>query len=290
MKSTPSLDLRQEWADLLRRRPAFGRSLAVYGEILDGWARWTPRQVAPLECSADECGARWSRGVPLLAESPPRAAGDVESLLGPVMEALAGLGSEVAAALQRFADSWDRGEAGLDALLPAPGRLGSPEIERALDLPGGLLGFLAVGGLRPLLEVYFAGCRRHLDGPWTLGICPFCGAPPGWADLVEDGHRRLACQLCGAAWRSARLACPYCGSADTRDVVRLQAEGPDEGYAIAACARCKGCVKELDRRARWNAGSPLVEDWGSPHLDLVAGRQGYWRGVPTLVQLLVANP
>ena len=44
-------------------------------------------------------------------------------------------------------------------------------------------------------------------------------------------------------------------------------------------------MKELDRRLRWNAGAALVEDWGSPHLDLIARRQEYWRPIPTLIQL-----
>jgi len=28
-----------------------------------------------------------------------------------------------------------------------------------------------------------------------------------------------------------------------------------------------------------------VEDWGSPHLDLVAQRSGYWRALPSIVEL-----
>ena len=44
-------------------------------------------------------------------------------------------------------------------------------------------------------------------------------------------------------------------------------------------------MKEIDRRQRWNARSPLVEDWGSPHLDLVARRAGYRRAVPTLLEI-----
>jgi formate dehydrogenase maturation protein FdhE len=79
--------------------------------------------------------------------------------------------------------------------------------------------------------------------------------------------------------------CPLCGNRTAADLVRLLAEGTDEGYIIGACRACRGYVKELDRRARWNAGSALVEDWGSPHLDLIAHRQEYWRPIPTLIQL-----
>jgi hypothetical protein len=45
----------------------------------------------------------------------------------------------------------------------------------------------------------------------------------------------------------------------------------------------------VDRRQRWNAGEPLLEDWASPHLDLYATREGYWRPTPSLVHL-VAEP
>ena len=59
------------------------------------------------------------------------------------------------------------------------------------------------------------------------------------------------------------------------------------GFVVAGLFASK-YLKELDRRVRWNGGPPAVEDWGSPHLDLVATRAGYWRPVPTLIQLASA--
>ena len=35
-------------------------------------------------------------------------------------------------------------------------------------------------------------------------------------------------------------------------------------------------------------GPPLVEDWGSPHFDLIARRQGFWRPEASLI--LGAHP
>jgi len=66
---------------------------------------------------------------------------------------------------------------------------------------------------------------------------------------------------------------------------RVSSKDQEEGYSIAACRRCRGYVKELDRRVRWNGRSALVEDWGSPHFDLVARRAGYWRGIPSLIDV-----
>ena len=82
-----------------------------------------------------------------------------------------------------------------------------------------------------------------------------------------------------------RLRCPFCGHQTAKDLVRLDAEEREEGYFISACKPCRAYVKEVDRRVRWNAGSALIEDWGSPHFYLVASRAGYWRPLPSLIQL-----
>jgi FdhE protein len=146
--------------------------------------------------------------------------------------------------------------------------------------------FLACASLRPHLEALLAGCRDHLgESEWELGACPFCGGPAGFAEIVEDGRRRLACHLCGGAWFFPRLRCPFCGNPSTRDLGRLEPEGQEQGYFISVCKACRAYVKELDRRERWNGGPALVEDWGSPHLDLVASREGYWRPAAPLVCL-----
>jgi formate dehydrogenase maturation protein FdhE len=73
-------------------------------------------------------------------------------------------------------------------------------------------------------------------------------------------------------------------------MVRLVAEDAEEGYFVEACLACRGYLKGVDRRERWNAASPLVEDWASPHLDYYAAREGYWRGTPSLAQLLPPDP
>ena len=277
-----------DWEALLERRPAFRDVLAPYESILRAWVVWTGAsgtRPAPLQWTAEDCRERWRRGIPLAAEAPPLLeATAIEPLAEPTLEALAVAGADPAA-LQRFAEAWDRGDVGPDALFPERGRLGAPSVLERTGLGPEAVGFLAVGCLRPPLEGYFALCRPHLGGRgWDLGVCPCCGAPPAFADLLEDGQRRLACHLCGAGWTFSRLRCPHCGSQRPEDAVRLLAEDREEGYAISACRACRGYVKELDRRLRWNAGPALVEDWGSPHLDWVAHREGYWRGLPLLLR------
>jgi FdhE protein len=283
-----SLDLRDAWADLLRRRPAFQPALDVYGRLIEAMSRWVPgEETPPSPWVPEDCVARWERGVPLLAEAPlalPRAG--AEELLAPVLEILAALGPETATAVQRFSELWDRGEAGPEDLLPAPGRLGSASLERAAQLSPALLGLLSYASLRPFLEVCMAPARAWLpEGLWRQGVCPYCGAPPGFGDVLEDGRRRLACHLCGGGWIFSRVQCPFCGNDRAREMGRLLPEGSDEGYAIETCQSCRGYLKGLDRRVRWNGGPALIEDWGSPHLDLAARRAGHWRPLPTLIDV-----
>ena len=219
----------------------------------------------------------------MLAEAPPSISPDsLEVLLDPALEVLAGFEEDP----REFAEAWDHGEIGPSGLFPERGRIGSIQVQERSQLSQNALAFLAVAALRPTLAEYFAECRDHVaDSEWDLGICPCCGAPPGFADLLEDGRRQLACHVCGTSWTFARLVCPFCGSRTAAEFVRLMAEDAEEGYAVGACRSCRGYVKELDRRVRWNAGCGLVEDWGSPHLDLIAHRQEFWRPIPTLIQL-----
>ena len=274
--------LATEWAELLARRPAFQAALAPLGPVFDAWQSWSNARLAPLTCTAEQARRAWSRGETLLVKAPPSIPADiVEPLLHPALDVLAGLEDT-----DDFIRAWDDGEIGPASLLPSAGRLGAAALHEQCHLTQAAVAFLAVAGLRPVLSAYFSRCRSFVeDGLWDAGMCPCCGSPPGFADLVEDGRRQLACYLCDTRWTFARLTCPLCGNRASDDLVRLIAEGADEGYAISACRACRGYIKEIDRRARWNAGSPIVEDWGTPHLDLIAHRQQYWRPIPTLIQL-----
>ncbi len=281
------LDLRAAWGELLARRPSLKPSLEICGDLLEAWAGWEPRRWRPSAWSAEACAARWGRGLPLLDDAAlDIPAEEVEDLLARAVEVLSPVVDE-RAALERLGEAWDAGVVTPASLVPRQGRIGAPDLPSLTALSTAAIEFLACATLRPPLEVGFATARDHLTaGDWDLGVCPFCGGPPGFADVVESGQRRLACNLCGGTWTFGRVRCPFCGTEESRDLVRLVAEGADEGYFISACRRCRAYVKELDRRTRWNGGPPTVEDWGSPHLDLVATRAGYWRPGPSLVGLV----
>src|SRR5262245_49651460 len=214
-----------EWDEVQGRRPEFREALQFWGSVLGGWARWKEASPAPLRWSAEECRQRWEREVPLLDESDLEIpAGPVEDLIGPVMERLCADGPDTAAAFQRFAEAWDAGEIGPAILLPRGGDSAARLAER-FAIATHLGGFLGVAGLRPALEGYFQHVRSVPEGLWARGSCPWCGGAPSYGDLVEDGRRRLSCPLCGGTWIAARLKCPFCDSWESRDFVRLLAEG-----------------------------------------------------------------
>jgi hypothetical protein len=284
--------LRAEWEDVLRQRGGLGDAVEFWTPVLDGWAAWQAGFPQALEWTAQECRARWERATPLLAEAPlpDLAPAAIEALLGPMVERLGAAGPEEAAAIRRFVEAWDRAEVGPWSLSPLPGKDGGAGLQERLGLGPHLVGFLAQAGLRPPLEAMFSAVRALPEGLWSPGTCPWCGGAPGWADLVEEGRRRLSCHLCGGSWIAPRLRCPLCQTWEARDLVHLVGEEVEEGYFVDACRACGAYVKGVDRRQRWNAGSPVLADWGSPHLDVYASRQGYWRPTPSVAQLVRPGP
>lgn len=272
--------LAEAWGDLLTRRPSFLEALEPFTRIVEAWDAWPAGQVAPLPYTPDSARRRWLENKPLLADDIPSLPKDaVEPLLHPALEVIA-----VSEDVRPFVDAWDRGDIAPSDLLPAHGRIGAADLPERSGLTPSAVALLGIAGLRPALVARLAEGRRLVtDGLCGHGRCPCCGGPPGFADLLEDGRRQLACHQCDTRWTHARLACPFCGTHTASDLTRLIAGGVDEGYAIAACRACRGYVKELDRRVRWNAGPALVEDWGTPHLDLVAQREGYRRPLPSVV-------
>ena len=285
-----ALDLRQEWAELLRRRASYADTLLLYRNVVEAWAEWRPRRPLALEWSAERSRASWARETAILADAPPApvTAEDVENVLGAGLDVVASVrGDRDGDKLQRFARAWDSGTLTLADMTPQKGRLGSEKLETLTSLSPEIRGFLVTVCMRPVLTTYLAGVRSHVrDVAWNAGVCPFCGAAPGFCDLLEDGSRRVSCHLCSGTWTVARGRCVYCGTTQPRDLVKLEPEQREEGFSISACLRCRGYVKELDRRARRSPQSQsLVEDWGSPHFDLVAKRMGYWRGVPSLIDV-----
>ena len=287
--------LRAEWAARAARPGDLGAALAFWTPIVEGWAEWRVAGHAllgPLAWSAAECADRWKRGVPLLVEAKPELPREpIEELIGPMVERLAVAGPDEMVAFRRFAEAWDAGALGPVDLFPqsgwgtAPGPIATA-LEERVGVPAHVVGLLAHAGLRPALETYFQAVRFAPDGLWPASACPWCGGPAAYGEIGDDGRRRSACHLCGGAWPAAPGCCPFCERREPGVAMPLLADEVERGYFVEGCRHCRGYLKGVDRRRRGGAGSAVVEDWGTPHLDLRAVEQGYRRATPSLAHLL----
>ena len=203
------------------------------------------------------------------------------------MERLAADGPEAAAALRRFAQAWDEGRVDPTRCSRAWTAIRRPRSWIPSASARTWAAFLPVAALRPAPRDLLRGRARAAGrGVGARGV-PVVRRGARYGDLLEDGRRRLSCHVCGGAWIAARLRCPFCESWNSRDLARLMAEELEAAYFIEACRACHGYLKGVDRRQRWNAGRPLVEDWGSPApRPLCPSREGYWRSTPSLAHLL----
>jgi len=283
--------LRAEWSARVARQGDLAAALGFWTPILDGWAGWRPVGAAALSWSAGECADRWKRGIPLLVEAKPELARPpIEELLGPLVERLAVAGLDEMQALRRFAEAWDAGAVGPGDLFPLAG-WAAPDQDSAalgarLGVPVHFVALLAHAGLRPPLEAYFAAVRFAPDSVWPSMACPWCGGPAAYAEIDARGRRSVACHLCGGAWAAAPGCCPFCEHREPGGGVPVLESLVADGDFVEACRHCRGYLKGVDRRRRPSAGSALVEDWGSPQLDLHAAERGYRRATPTLAHLV----
>ena len=278
-----------EWDELLARREPIRETLAFYQGILGLWADWDGAGRVPRAAFGRDgawCWARWKEGIPLYSGEAevPFLREEIEPLLSGALGLLHGIREADGPGLVRLAEAWEAGELPASALLPTHPSF-TRHVQERIGLSSDILGFLCQIVVRPPLEEVVEPLRGLLeDSGWDRGICPFCGSPAAFSDLGEDGKRRLLCHLCGSEWGFLRIRCPFCDNRDPNTLKILSPE-EEEGYFVDACDLCRGYVKGLDRRLRWNVVSSLLEDWGSPHLDLVALDLGYWRNTPSLVLL-----
>ncbi len=153
-------------------------------------------------------------------------------------------------------------------------------LSKKLKVSEDLLLFLGKSSLRPLLETYANDLREAVDQErWWREYCPICGSPPYIARLREEGERFLACSLCSFEWRFPRLMCPFCGNKDPKGLRYFHTEKEGKASRVDVCEKCKGYIKTVDTRESQEEFMPLVEDMGTLHLDILALKEGYRRGV-----------
>jgi FdhE protein len=150
-----------------------------------------------------------------------------------------------------------------------------------------LLTFLAESSMKPFLEAYAEKLKGHVDNEsWGRGYCPVCGSQPERGELRMDvGERFLECSSCSFKWRFRRVVCPFCGNEDSKKLRFFNTETDGKAYRVDVCEECKKYIKTIDLREVKEDVVTSIEDIGTLHLDIIAEKEGYTRGVPGILEM-----
>jgi len=153
-----------------------------------------------------------------------------------------------------------------------------------------LLNFLAESSIKPSLEAYADMLKGYVAaGSWLRSNCPVCGSAPMMSALKNiegvEGAKFLLCSACGVEWRFKRLGCPFCENVDHKKLRYFNTEADGKAYRVDVCDECKKYIKTIDIREVKENVVPIVDDIGTLHLDMIAEKEGYSRGVPGILEM-----
>jgi len=146
--------------------------------------------------------------------------------------------------------------------------------------------FLLHCSLKPYYEINAIAYRDKLKNfTWEEGYCPVCGGAPAIGGFVdEEGKRVLLCHRCGFVWDFRRVKCPFCGITE-HEKLRYIFFDQEPSYRIDVCDGCKMYLKAVDSRKHPDEMILEAEDLATPHLDLIARKEGYSRKSPNILGL-----
>lgn len=150
-----------------------------------------------------------------------------------------------------------------------------------------LLNYLAESSIKPVFVAYAESLKGYVDQQsWYRGYCPVCGSQPERGELQMDfGERFLECSSCSFKWRFRRVVCPFCGNGDSQKLRYFNTEADGKAYRVDVCDECKKYIKTMDLRELGSEVIPIVDDIGTLHLDIIAEKEGYTRGVPGILEM-----
>jgi FdhE protein len=150
-----------------------------------------------------------------------------------------------------------------------------------------LLNFLAESSIKSSMETYADMLGGYVDQEsWWKGYCPVCGSQPERGELrIDAGERFLECSACSFKWRFKRVVCPFCGNEDNKKLRYFNTEADGKAYRVDVCDECKRYIKTIDLREVQGEAVSFIEDIGTLHLDIIAEKEGYTRGVPGFLEV-----
>jgi FdhE protein len=269
------------------RKPDYGTHLALWREIIEySFRRRTDLVPGIPALSGEDARLRFDEGFPLMDMARFSAE---PALVSVAMVDLAGMVTKSGTIDDDEARKMTAVAGGI-ADLPALigvflGGNGLPENLILLSGAEGrsMAGFLLHNALKPLFQAYAIAWGPHVAGraDWDKGYCPICGGGPAMEGFVgeEGGVRMLLCHRCDFTWQYPRVRCPFCDNRDHEKLRYMIIEG-EPTCRIDVCEECKGYLKGVDLRE--TGGRLLLEadDLITPHLDVLARREGYVRKAP----------
>lgn len=161
-----------------------------------------------------------------------------------------------------------------------------------IGVNGGLFRMIVENSLKPFFEAYAQKIKGLVEQDrWVNNICPVCGSEPvigmmkDFPEKGMEGGRFLVCSLCGFDWWYKRLACPYCGIEKGEKVRHFTTPSEGKAFRVEVCDECKRYIKTIDTKIYGNEIVPLIEDIATLHLDIIAEKEGYKRGIPGLLEI-----
>jgi len=128
--------------------------------------------------------------------------------------------------------------------------------------------------IRPFLSRTLELASRMVTlADWGRSWCPFCGAEPDFAVLLDDHHRALVCSRCLGRWPWEAVGCPWCPTRDRAQLPMFASR--DRRYRVYACQVCRRYLKAVDARHTSRPPMPPVDAIATLPLDAAAVQQGF---------------
>lgn len=174
------------------------------------------------------------------------------------------------------------------------------KLARQAGLPPAILAFAADFILSAVLRALTAPLRKKgqpwdVEGAWSQGYCPVCGAFPiiAWLDrkIFDEknaflagggGKKHFHCSMCGSSWKFRRAVCPSCGG-EGEGAMQILKESGAYGEKLEFCKKCQTYCPTIDLREMEKTPNMDIMAIGLMHLDMAAAerklfplRQSFW--------------
>jgi ribosomal protein L40E len=133
---------------------------------------------------------------------------------------------------------------------------------------------VAALALRPFLARTLEVTTRGVAvDAWQRPWCPYCGAQPDFAVVVDEHGRDLMCSRCMGRWPWEAVGCPWCPTRSRSQLPMFASR--DRRYRVYGCQVCRRYLKAYDARGARRPVMPAVDGIATLPLDAAALQQGF---------------